>query len=53
MAKYCGNVGFVESVEASPGIWEYQTIERPYRGDVLRNTRRWERRDSQIGRAHV
>lgn len=48
MAKYCGNVGFVESVEVSPGIWEYQTIERPYRGDVLRNTRRWERRDSLL-----
>lgn len=48
MAKYCGNVGFVESVEVSPGIWEQKATEKKYKGDVLRNTRRWEPRDTLI-----
>lgn len=45
MAKYCGKVGFVQTVETSPGIWEEVATERTYCGDVLRNTRRWEPRD--------
>lgn len=48
MAKYSGKVGFVESVEVSPGRWEYEVTERPYKGDVLKNTRRWESRDSLL-----
>lgn len=48
MAKYAGKVGFVETAEVSPGIWEQVATERCYRGEVLRNTRKWERRDSLI-----
>lgn len=41
MARYYGNVGFSNgSFESSPGIWDEQIIERPYFGDVVRNTRR-------------
>lgn len=48
MAKYSGNVGFVETVEVSPGRWDYQVTERRYKGDVFKNTRRWEARDSLL-----
>lgn len=40
MAKWYGNVGFANSVETKPGVWEDQIIERPYFGDLVRNTRR-------------
>ena len=43
MAKYCGKVGYAETVETSPGVWTSENIiERMYRGDVIRNARRWE-----------
>ena len=38
--KYYGNVGYANSVEASPGVWKEQIITRPYYGDILRNARR-------------
>lgn len=37
MAKYYGLVGYVDTVETSPGIWEEKRTERNYFGDVLRN----------------
>lgn len=42
MAKYCGNIGFVETIETSPGVWTEDITERQYRGDVISDTRRWE-----------
>lgn len=43
--KYFGNVGFAMSVERDPGIFENTIQERPYYGDVIKNTRRWENGD--------
>ena len=40
MAKFYGLIGFGESVETAPGVWEDRITERPYSGDVIRNTRR-------------
>ena len=40
--KFHGNVGFVKSVEIKPGVFENQTIERPYYGDKIRSSRRWD-----------
>lgn len=40
MAKWHGKVGYAETVETQPGIWEEQITERPYYGDLIRNTRR-------------
>lgn len=37
MAKMYGIIGYVETVETEPGIWEEQIIERPYSGDLVRN----------------
>ena len=40
MAKFYGAIGFAESVETSPGIWEEHETERFYSGDLIRNNRR-------------
>ena len=40
MARFYGSVGFAETRETAPGVWEEQIIERNYAGDVVRNTRR-------------
>lgn len=44
MAKFYGVVGYVEAVESetSPGVWADVATEKNYRGDVIRDTRRWE-----------
>lgn len=42
MAKYYGNIGFAVQTETSPGVWEDVIEERPYKGDVLSNSRRFD-----------
>lgn len=42
MAKFYGNIGFVDTVETQPGLWEEQPVERPYYGDLTRNTSRYQ-----------
>lgn len=41
MARFCGEVGYGNSVESSDGSGVYvdEITEFPYRGDVIRNTR--------------
>lgn len=34
MAKFCGNIGFVKTVETEPGIWKEQAEEHMYYGDI-------------------
>lgn len=44
MAKFYGIIGYSsteEAEETSPGVWKDKFIERPYTGDVIKNTRRW------------
>ena len=41
MARFYGSVGFVETVETRPGIWEPKETVRLYYGDVNRNATRW------------
>lgn len=36
--KWCGKIGFGESVETKPGIWVDKIVERKYSGLVLQNT---------------
>lgn len=38
--KFCGNIGFAETVETRPGVWSEQITERRYFGDITRNLRR-------------
>lgn len=40
MAKWYGNVGFATTSETTPGVWTESITDRPYYGDVIRNTRR-------------
>ena len=42
MAKFYGVIGYGEVEETSAGVWEEVITERAYKGDILRNTRRWE-----------
>lgn len=44
MGKWFGKIGYAETVETEPGIWEEQITERPYYGDVTSN--RWKRQNS-------
>lgn len=44
MPKYFGKVGFAESVETAPGIWEDRIVERSFYGDVVRDLRRLQNR---------
>lgn len=39
MTKFFGEIGYGEPVEVSPGVWENQITERPYYGDILRESR--------------
>lgn len=41
MAKFSGIIGFAESKETSPGVWEEKIVDRPYKGDILRNYVQW------------
>lgn len=40
MAKWHGMIGFVTHEETSPGDYEDIFVERHYRGDFIRNTRK-------------
>lgn len=37
MAKFYGAIGYIETVETEPGIWEEKITERNYYGDLTRN----------------
>ena len=39
MSKWCGKIGYAETVETEPGVWEEVITEKVYYGDVYRNTR--------------
>lgn len=41
MTKFSGIIGFAETEETSPGIWEETIVERSYKGEVLRNYVQW------------
>lgn len=40
MAKFYGEIGYGETVETAPGVWEDVITERKYYGDVVRNLRK-------------
>ena len=39
MAKWYGKIGYAENVEKEPGDWIEEIVERPYYGDIIKNTR--------------
>lgn len=42
MAKWFGKIGFTETKETKPGVWEEIITVREYYGDITRNTRRFQ-----------
>lgn len=40
MAKWFGQVGYLETRETKPGVWSEELTERPYCGDMTRNYKR-------------
>ena len=38
--RYSGKIGYFETVETKPGLYEETIVFRPAQGDVLRNTKR-------------
>ena len=45
MSKWFGKIGYAETVETAPGVWEEQITVREYYGDLTRNTRRLQTAD--------
>lgn len=45
MAKFYGKIGYANTVETKPGVYEEQIVERSYCGDLIRNTRRLQSAD--------
>lgn len=37
--RFFGRVGYGETIEESPGVWEDQIVERSYTGEILQNIR--------------
>jgi hypothetical protein len=48
MAKFCGEVGYGETVEmpSDSGVWVDDITEKTYFGDIVRNTRKSQEGDS-------
>ena len=38
MAKFFGNMGYAKTIETEPGVWEETIIEKPYYGDLVKNS---------------
>ena len=38
MAKFSGRIGFGTEKEVSPGVYDHEIVERPYFGEVIRET---------------
>lgn len=45
MAKFYGKVGYGISKETAPGVWIDEIVERPYYGELVRNTRKLQMSD--------
>lgn len=45
MSKWYGVIGYSETVETIPGVWDEQITEKSYYGDLIRNTRRLQSSD--------
>lgn len=43
MAKFYGAVGYAKQVETAPDVYDEQITERNYYGDVVKNTKRFEK----------
>jgi hypothetical protein len=42
MAKFHGLIGYVQTEETAPGVYTEVATEYPCRGEIIRNTQRWD-----------
>lgn len=42
MAKFHGSIGFVETLEVSPGVWREIATERSYFGEITKQYAKWD-----------
>ena len=45
MAKFYGKVGYIKTVETSPGVFSSDVVERSYYGDILYDRRQFQSSD--------
>lgn len=45
MAKFCGKIGYIKTIEVEPGVWDEEVVERLYYGDLTRNIHRLQQSD--------
>ena len=53
MARFCGKIGFFETKETEPGIWEEIIVEKPYYGDITRNISRYQQTENVNGNISI
>lgn len=54
MARFCGKIGFIKTIEQESGIWvEDEPLERTYYGDIVRNTRNIENSSNVIDNLNI
>lgn len=46
MPKFHGSIGFSVIQETSPGVFQDEIVDREYSGNLIRNTRRYEKGES-------
>lgn len=46
MTRFYGVVGYIDTKETSPGVWEEIPTEKKYRGDITKNIKRFDSGDS-------
>lgn len=49
MSRFHGMIGFAEDQEIAAGKYKSQIVERPYYGDIYRNTRQYDQTDTNTG----
>ena len=53
MSKWFGKIGYAETLETEPSVYEETMKERDYYGDLVRNTRRFDLGDQVNGETTV
>lgn len=51
MAKFYGKIGFADTIETAPGVWDEDISEREYYGDIVRNSRRLDNRQDSTNKS--
>lgn len=47
--KFAGTIGFwIDDVEVEPSVYESKMEEKPYTGDLIKDTRRWADRGNRV-----